>query len=142
MREHFRPTGNPVADPACVLTGDGYRICVLADGLVRLEYSASGEFEDRASQAVVDRAFPPAEFDVVETDDRLTIHTARLQLVYDKRPFSTEGLSVQAKGGLHSDAQRVAVRAAHRRTSGAPRGPSTRPTAPFRWSPACSPATA
>ena len=103
MREHFRPTGNPVADPACVLTGDGYRICVLADGLVRLEYSASGEFEDRASQAVVDRAFPPAEFDVVETDDRLTIHTARLQLVYDKRPFSTEGLSVQAKGGLHSE---------------------------------------
>ena len=76
---------------------------MLADGLVRLEYSASGEFEDRASQAVVDRAFPPAEFDVVETDDRLTIHTARLQLVYDKRPFSTEGLSVQAKGGLHSE---------------------------------------
>ena len=75
---------------------------MLADGLVRLEYSASGEFEDRASQAVVDRAFPPAEFDVVETDDRLTIHTARLQLVYDKRPFSTEGLSVQAKGGLHT----------------------------------------
>ena len=103
MREHFRPTGNPVADPACVLTGDGYRICVLADGLLRLEYSASGEFEDRASQAVVDRAFPPAEFDVVETDDRLTIHTARLQLVYDKRSFSTEGLSVQAKGGLHSE---------------------------------------
>ena len=103
MREHLRPTGNPVADPACVLTGDGYRICVLADGLVRLEYSASGEFEDRASQAVVDRAFPPAEFDVVETDDRLTIHTARLQLVYDKRPFSTEGLSVQAKGGCHTD---------------------------------------
>ena len=102
MREHFRPIGNPIADPARVLTGDGYRISVLTDGLLRLEYSASGEFEDRASQAVVDRAFPPADFEVVETDDRLTIHTARLQLVYDKRPFSTEGLSVQAKGGLHS----------------------------------------
>ena len=102
VREHFRPTGNPVADPGCVLTGDGYRISVLADGLVRLEYSASGEFEDRASQAVVDRAFPLPQFDVLETDDRLTVHTARLQLVYDKRPFSTEGLSVQAKGGLHS----------------------------------------
>jgi len=102
VREHFRPTGNPVADPDCVLTGEGYRITVLTDGLVRLEYSASGEFEDRASQAVVDRAFPRAEFDVVESDDRLTIHTARLLLLYDKRPFSTEGLSVQAKGGLHS----------------------------------------
>ncbi|MBL8924682.1 MAG: DUF4968 domain-containing protein [Pseudonocardia sp.] len=102
MREHFRPTGNPVADPANVVMGDGYRITLLTEGLVRLEWSASGEFEDRASQAVVDRAFPPTEFQLVETDDRLTIHTARLQLVFDKRPFSTEGLSVQAKGGLHS----------------------------------------
>ena len=102
MRAHFRPTGRPVADPANVLTGDGYRITVLDDGLVRLEHSPTGEFEDRASQAVVDRAFPPVAFDVVETDDRLTVHTPRLQLVYDKRPFSTEGLSVQAKGGYHS----------------------------------------
>ncbi len=102
MQAHFRPAGSPVADPANVLTGDGYRITVLADGLVRLEYSPSGEFEDRASQAVVDRAFPRAAFDVTETDDRLTIHTTRLQLVYDKRPFTTEGLSVQAKGGYRS----------------------------------------
>jgi alpha-glucosidase (family GH31 glycosyl hydrolase) len=103
VQAHFRPAGNPVADPANVLAGEGYRITVLADGLVRLEYSASGAFEDRASQAVVDRAFPPAEFDATETGDRLTIHTPRLQLVYDKRPFSTEGLSVQAKGGYRSD---------------------------------------
>jgi alpha-glucosidase (family GH31 glycosyl hydrolase) len=103
VREHFRPTGKPVADPANVVMGDGYRITLLTDGLVRLEWSASGEFEDRASQAVVDRAFPPTEFQVVETDDRLTIHTARLQLVFDKRPFSTEGLSVHAKGGFRSD---------------------------------------
>jgi hypothetical protein len=103
VQARFRPVVQPLADPANVLTGDGYRITVLADGLVRLEYSASGEFEDRASQAVVDRAFPRAEFEVTETDDRMTIHTARLQLVYDKRPFSTEGLSVQAKGGYRSD---------------------------------------
>jgi alpha-glucosidase (family GH31 glycosyl hydrolase) len=103
VREQLRSAGRPVADSRNVLKGDDYRITVLADGLVRLEYSASGEFEDRASQAVVDRAFPPAEFQVVETDDRLTVHTARLQLVYDKRPFSTEGLSVQAKGGYRSD---------------------------------------
>ena len=76
-------TGSPCSTTACV----------------RLEYSESGEFEDRACQTVVDRAFAPAEFDVTETDDRLKIHTERLQLVYDKRPFSTHGLSVQAKGG-------------------------------------------
>ena len=103
MRPQFRPAVRPLADAANVLTGDGYRITVLTDGLVRIEWSASGEFEDRASQAVVDRAFGPADFDVTETDDRLTVHTARLQLVYDKQPFTTEGLSVQAKGGYRSD---------------------------------------
>jgi Glycosyl hydrolases family 31/Domain of unknown function (DUF4968) len=100
VRARFRPTGRPVADPANILTGDGYRITVLDDGLVRLEYSPEGVFEDRASQAVVDRAFPPVDFD--ETGDRLTVRTARLQLGYDKRPFSTEGLTIQATGGFRS----------------------------------------
>ena len=100
MRPHFRPTGNPVADPANVLTGDEYRITVLTDGLVRLEY---GAVEDRASQAVVDRAFPPVAFDVVETDDGLTVDTARFRLVYDKGPFRPEGLSVRATGAYHAD---------------------------------------
>jgi nitroreductase len=95
----FRPTGDPVADPANVLAGAGFRITVLDAGLVRLEYDPGGVFEDCASQAVVDRAFPPVDFDVTETDDRLTIRTSRLQLVYDKRPFSTEGLTVRAVGG-------------------------------------------
>jgi hypothetical protein len=102
VRARFRPTDRPVADPANILTGDGYRITVLDDGLVRLEYSADGVFEDRASQAVVDRAFPPVDFDVTETPDRLTIRTSRLQLGYDRRPFSTEGLTVAAVGGHRS----------------------------------------
>ena len=100
MRPHFRPTGNPVADPANVVRGAGYRITVLTEGLVRLEQDRDGVFEDRASQTVVDRAFPPVEFAVTETDDRLTIHTSRLQLVYDKQPFRTEGLRVTATGRL------------------------------------------
>ena len=74
---------------------------LLADRLVRLQHSTSGEFEDRASQAVVDRAFPPAEFDVTETDDRLSPHRPA-QLVYDKQPFTTEGLSVQVTGRFRS----------------------------------------
>ena len=108
MRQ-FGPTGDPVADSANVIAGAGFRITVLDAGLVRLEYDAGGVFEDRASQAVVDRAFPPVDFDVTETDGRLTIRTTRLQLVYDKRPFSTEGLTVRAVGR----ARRLALRAAH-----------------------------
>jgi alpha-glucosidase (family GH31 glycosyl hydrolase) len=104
VRDRLRASVCPVADPANVVSGAHYRISVLDEGLLRLEYSPSGAFEDRASQAVVDRAFPPVLFTVTETDDRLTLRTARLRLVYDKRPFSTEGLSVQASGGFRSDA--------------------------------------
>jgi alpha-glucosidase (family GH31 glycosyl hydrolase) len=102
VKPHFRLDTHPVADPANVVRGDHYRITVLDPGLVRLEYSESGHFEDRASQMAVDRAFPPSEYTSSETEDLLEIHTDRLHLTYDKGPFTTHGLSVQAKGGFHS----------------------------------------
>jgi alpha-glucosidase (family GH31 glycosyl hydrolase) len=102
MKPHFRLDTRPVAHPANVVRGDHYRVTVLEAGLLRLEYSESGVFEDRASQLVVDRAFPACDYSVTEADDVLEIHTDRLHLVYDKEPFSTHGLSVQAKGGYHS----------------------------------------
>jgi alpha-glucosidase (family GH31 glycosyl hydrolase) len=103
MRPHLRIAVDPVAAPASVIVGATYRITVLDAGLVRLEYSQSGQFEDRASQTVVNRAFGPGDpFTVTETRDRLTLRTRRLRLVYDKQPFSTDGLSVQATAARHS----------------------------------------
>ncbi|MGH3372376.1 MAG: TIM-barrel domain-containing protein, partial [Nocardioidaceae bacterium] len=46
------------------------------------------------------RALPEVKFTLVENEGELEIHTDRLHLVYDKRPFSPEGLSVQAKGNF------------------------------------------
>jgi alpha-glucosidase (family GH31 glycosyl hydrolase) len=103
VKQQFRLDTRPVADPANVLQGDRYRITVLDAGLVRLEYDESGTFEDRASQTAVHRAFPATDFKVAEKDGLLEIHTERLHLVYDKGAFTTHGLSVQAKGGYHSN---------------------------------------
>jgi alpha-glucosidase (family GH31 glycosyl hydrolase) len=103
VKQHFRLDTHPVADPKNVVQGDRYRITVLDAGLVRLEYDEAGRFEDRASQAVVNRAFPATDFTVNEKDDLLEIHTSRLHLIYDKGAFTTHGLSVQAKGGYHSN---------------------------------------
>jgi alpha-glucosidase (family GH31 glycosyl hydrolase) len=102
LKQHFRLDTHPVADAANVVQGERYRITVLDAGLVRLEHSETGTFEDRASQTVVNRAFAPQDFTLTETDDGLEIHTERLHLLYDKGPFTTHGLSVQAKGGYHS----------------------------------------
>jgi alpha-glucosidase (family GH31 glycosyl hydrolase) len=103
VKSHLRLDTHPLADAENVVQGEHYRITVLDDGLVRLEHSESGTFEDRASQMVVNRAFAPADYHVTDTGDRLEIHTDRLHLVYDKGPFTTHGLSVQAKGGYHSN---------------------------------------
>ena len=91
MKPHLRPSAQPLADPNNVVQGDHYRITVLDTGLVRLEYSDSGSFEDRPSQTVVDRSFAPTDFHLTEDEHELELHTDRLQLVYDKRPFSAEG---------------------------------------------------
>jgi alpha-glucosidase (family GH31 glycosyl hydrolase) len=100
VKPHLRPHAQPLAAPENVVQGDRYRITVLDTGLLRLEYSDSGEFEDRPSQTVVDRAFAPTEFHLTEDEHELELHTERLHLIYDKRPFSAEGLSVMAKGGV------------------------------------------
>ncbi len=103
MKPHLRLDTHPVADPANMVQGDSFRITVLDAGLIRLEHSAAGVFEDRASQMAVDRAFPPTDFTVSQSGEKgLEIHTDRLHLIYDKGPFTTHGLSVQAKGGYHS----------------------------------------
>ena len=63
-----RPHVKPLARPENVVSGPNYRITVLTDGLLRLEYSESGDFEDRPSQTVLDRSFEPSEFEVVDSD--------------------------------------------------------------------------
>ena len=91
-----------MADPAAVIRGDRYRITVLADGLVRLEWSADGEFEDRASTFALNRAMPVPELRVIDHGDHLEIVTARFRLTYDKGPFTTSGLSLAVTGGISS----------------------------------------
>ncbi|WP_019144814.1 glycoside hydrolase family 31 protein [Aeromicrobium massiliense] len=97
--EVYRIPTSPVAAPEAVVQGETFRITVLADGLVRLEHAADGRFEDRASAFALHRRQPVPEFDVRD-GDVLEIVTARLHLTYDKRPFSTSGLSVQVRGGV------------------------------------------
>ncbi|GAB3286152.1 TIM-barrel domain-containing protein [Kineosporia babensis] len=92
----------PVADPAAVITGARYRITILLDGLVRLEYSEHGVFEDRASTFAVNRLQPVPDFRVLETETHLEVVTSRLRLTYDRGPFTTSGLSVAVLGGVSS----------------------------------------
>lgn len=98
---HHLPT-DPVADPAAVVTGPGFRITVLADGLLRLEYAPDDVFTDLASTFALRRRLPVPDFQVVDGPTHLEIVTDRLHLVYDRGPFTTSGLSVQVRGNVSS----------------------------------------
>ena len=92
----------PVADCRAVVRGEKYRITVLTDGLLRLEYAEDGVFEDRASAFALHRQQPVPDFSVRESGHALEIITDRLHLTYDRGPFTTSGLSVQVRGNISS----------------------------------------
>ena len=98
MRQELIASTHPETRPENMISGKNWRISVLTESLLRLEYSPDGIFEDRATQSVWNRDFPAVRFQCIETDDSLEIITSKAHLIYDKKPFSANGLSIQAIG--------------------------------------------
>ena len=67
-----------------VLKGNKYRITVLTERLLRLEYSQDGKFEDRPSELVWNRHLPKPNFKVEEDNYLLQITTSSFKLQYIK----------------------------------------------------------
>ena len=70
------------ADPKACVSAPGARFTVLTPRLIRVEFSDSGEFEDRASQAIWQRTQSVPPFEVRRLPDRLEIETGALLLTY------------------------------------------------------------
>ena len=102
MQEIYRIKSSPCARLENMITGSRYRITVLTERLLRLEYSADGKFEDRATQMVLYRNFPQTEYRVIRTENGIEIQTSYLHLVYDEKDFSSSGLSIHVKGNVNN----------------------------------------
>ena len=77
-----------IANNKAVLKGTKYRITVLSDILVRLEYSENGTFEDRPTTFAWKRNFPSPQYQVKESSTHLEITTSHFKLTYKKEaPF-------------------------------------------------------
>lgn len=100
MKELYKIHTQPLPPPASVIEGEGYRITVLTEGLLRLEYGPGQIFEDRPTQMVQNRDFPEVSFRVVRGEGSIEVHTSRLHLTYNEKEFSPHGLSIQVKGNL------------------------------------------
>jgi alpha-glucosidase (family GH31 glycosyl hydrolase) len=103
LNSHFKPKVYPAAPDENIVAGDTYRFTLLTPSLIRLEYSPDGNFEDRATQVVMNRHFDAVNFQHTETADELVITTQTFRLTYNKKPFSRYGLQIHLlfKGAAH-----------------------------------------
>ena len=87
--KHFQVEQNMgKSQVAAVKQGSYYRITVLTDRLVRLEYSKTGTFNDRLTDLVKNRNFEVPKFKLEEDDKYVVITTKYFSLQYLKeKPF-------------------------------------------------------
>ena len=85
LGENFRYDISAILpNPECIFKGKKYRITILTERLVRLEYSENGAFNDRLTEVVLNRNFKKPQFDVQETNSTLAITTRYFKLSYLK----------------------------------------------------------
>ncbi len=73
---------------SAIFKGDKYRISILSERLIRLEYSETGYFYDGLTERVINRDFNIPEFQVKEDNKYLEISTNYFTLTYIKnKPF-------------------------------------------------------
>ena len=78
----------------CVFTGNKYRIEVLSERLIRIEYSETGKFVDLASNLVICRNFERPMFEHKEDEAFIYINTKYINFRYLKNTkFSEKSLS-------------------------------------------------
>ena len=100
MEQLYRINTNGQADKGAIVQGEKYRFTLLTEEMIRLEYSEDGQFEDRATQCVVNRKFEVPKYQVIESEDSLEIITSKIHLIYNKKEFTNYGLSVQVRGNI------------------------------------------
>ncbi|HEX2909975.1 MAG TPA: TIM-barrel domain-containing protein [Chloroflexia bacterium] len=100
--ERIRLNANPVANPRSVVISEQARFTVLTARLLRLEWSATSQFEDRPSFAFPTRFTPDEEvpdYTTSQNDGWLVIDTGALLLRYrlESGQFTAENLEISLK---------------------------------------------
>lgn len=95
---HFQVDySNNRSKPEVIFQGQTYRITVLSERLIRLEYSKDGIFFDDLTEQVINRNFPVPEFTVQQDRKYLVIKTKYFELQYLKeKPFVGSKLAPDA----------------------------------------------
>ena len=84
-----------VAQKTAIISGNSYRITVLTDRLLRLEYSSNGVFNNYETAIVKNRNFSVPNYVIQEDDTLIKVETRYLILTYVKRA-SFNGRTIKA----------------------------------------------
>ena len=85
LGEQFKMDMNKaIANPESVFKGSKYRITILTERLVRLEYNEDGFFNDNPTELIFYRNLPKPNFTVSDTNTSLKIVTNYFELTYRK----------------------------------------------------------
>ena len=91
---------NPVAKKQAQVVCGNARFTVLTDRLIRMEWSPSGEFEDHATLAIVNRNLPVPIYSVRRSGNAVTLKTQALSLSYSgDGAFSADNLKASFRLG-------------------------------------------
>lgn len=92
---------NPKADPRAVVVLGNARFTVLTPRLIRMEWSPTGRFEDRASHAFINRHLPVPTYEKSLVGETLTLKTDRITVRYenDGKPFGKENFKISVRTG-------------------------------------------
>ncbi|GAA1377132.1 glycoside hydrolase family 31 protein [Luteococcus sanguinis] len=103
LPERFHLAITPKAAPDAVLVFDTVRLTFLTDRLVRVEHSPSGNFEDRATQMVLNRRFGVPPLTVNRRGEGVQVLTGAIQLDYAGGEPTPATLSIKTlSGSYHS----------------------------------------
>ena len=95
-----------LADGNKVLCGKA-RFSLLADRMVRCEWSETGEFEDRPSLTFVNRDMPQVEFSSEKRGDGILIKTPRMTLEWTGGAFNETNFVVNGVAALSEDTENL-----------------------------------
>ena len=91
-------TGNLLADDKAIIKSNCFRITILTDRLVRLEYSSNGVFNNYETTIVKNRRFDVPDYTKQEDDSILKIDTRYFTLSYFKNAsFNSRTLKAKSK---------------------------------------------
>jgi alpha-glucosidase (family GH31 glycosyl hydrolase) len=93
------PAFHPLANPAAIVTVGNARFTVLTSHMIRLEYSASRQFQDAATWVAVNRNLTVPMFKVSSNDTHTVIATSAVTVTYltaASTTFNSSNIRVEA----------------------------------------------